>query len=81
MSHYSRKCLRYQENLDATDFASFQGHSGAFTVMDQYANAVCIVHSLNSMPFGTGLFVDGIALSDATTANIGQLRTTNLESS
>ncbi|KAL9651793.1 hypothetical protein ABK040_014438 [Willaertia magna] len=66
----------YEDKKIPKKLNPFEGHSDAFTVIDKYGNVAAIVHSINSMPFGTGLFVDGIALSDATTANLGQLKIT-----
>jgi gamma-glutamyltranspeptidase/glutathione hydrolase len=40
-------------------------HSDALVVGDSEGNLISIVHSINTKPFGTGLFVDGIALPDS----------------
>jgi gamma-glutamyltranspeptidase/glutathione hydrolase len=75
--HYYKQCPTYPSNpcrytgphdKDHTP-DPFQGHSDAFSIIDQYGNAVAVVHSMNALPWGTGIVVDGIALSDATTAN------------
>ncbi|EFC41376.1 Gamma-glutamyltranspeptidase [Naegleria gruberi] len=50
-----------------------KGHSDSLTVADSDGNVVALVHSINSQPFGTGLIVGGIPLSDAISSNLGQL--------
>ena len=40
-------------------------HSDSVVAVDAYGNVVALTHSINSLPWGaTGLFVDGIAISD-----------------
>eukprot|EP01137_Pigoraptor_chileana_P036052 Opistho-2@31019 len=40
-------------------------HSDGFLVVDSNGDACSLVHSINTQPWGTGIFVDGVALPDS----------------
>jgi hypothetical protein len=46
-------------------------HSDGAVTVDADGNACSLVHSINSFPWGTGLFVEGVALNDAALSNVG----------
>jgi len=75
--HYYKKCERHPNNpcqyTSQSHVTPPRGHSDSLTVADRFGNVVAMVHSINSLPFGTGLVVRGIALPDARASNTGQL--------
>ena len=44
-------------------------HSDGVVAIDRFGNAVSAYHTINADPWGTGLFVDGVALSNAGSVN------------
>lgn len=51
-------------------------HSDAVVAIDAAGNACAMAHSINSAPFGTGLFAQGVALSSAALVQLAPLAAT-----
>ena len=57
---------RMNSVIDAFTFPANTGsHSDGILVHDKYGNAISMLHTINALPFGTGLFVHGVALPDS----------------
>ncbi|XP_028417027.1 uncharacterized protein LOC114541250 [Dendronephthya gigantea] len=52
-----------------TTDTSFAPHSDGVVAMDKYGNMCSMIHTINSQPWGTGLFVHGIALPHSAAIN------------
>ena len=77
-SHFYKRCPIKASNpceyeMPKTEPTALRGHSDSMAVIDKDGNAVALVHSINSLEFGNGMFVGGASLSDATAANLGAL--------
>lgn len=51
-------------------------HSDGIVAMDSKGNVCSMVHTINSSPWGTGLFAQGIALSDAAMTQLAPIKAT-----
>ena len=49
--------------------ASSASHSDGVVAMDKEGNVCSMIHTINSLPWGTGLFVNGIALPHSASIN------------
>lgn len=49
-------------------------HSSAVVAMDKEGNVCSMIHTINSLPWGTGLFVQGIALAHAGAINKAHIK-------
>eukprot|EP00927_Polykrikos_kofoidii_P065176 TRINITY_DN60966_c0_g1_i1.p1 TRINITY_DN60966_c0_g1~~TRINITY_DN60966_c0_g1_i1.p1 ORF type:complete len:657 (-),score=101.24 TRINITY_DN60966_c0_g1_i1:174-2144(-) len=65
--HFKQNITEMQSQIDALvpSDARRTTHSDAVVSIDAQGNAVAMVHTINSSPWGSGLIVDGVALSDA----------------
>lgn len=52
-------------------------HSAAVVAMDRKGNVCSMIHTINSLPWGTGLFVQGIALAHSGAIFKAQIEQTN----
>ncbi|XP_028397809.1 uncharacterized protein LOC114521544 [Dendronephthya gigantea] len=62
---HSRKVVIQYTSFDT----SFAPHSDGVVAMDKYGNMCSMIHTINSQPWGTGLFVHGIALPHSAAIN------------
>jgi hypothetical protein len=53
---------------------SFGTHSDGMVIHDRFGNALSLIHTSNSLFFGSGLFVQGVSLPDALNAHVSFLK-------
>jgi gamma-glutamyltranspeptidase / glutathione hydrolase len=53
--------------------ASDVKHSAALVVVDQWGNVAVMSHSINSKPWGTGMFVDGVSIPASAQPRVAKL--------